>query len=276
MNFDKDFDENQSFDMPNEEIESNNSFNDYEEIDQAADETTEPAQDGTAAMDDNVEAVYYAILLAILALFGYVMYKIYSYLMPIDEREIMPAPPAVTAPAPVPVAPVQPAPVVPKPVVRELAEPRTITRTVVQSAGLTQEDKQELKAIETNLEKQKDMIDGLSKDNDYILREHTKVQRDIEDVNKKLDTIISKLQEMTKPKEEVKAPKAVAPPKPLYTLFIRAMVDGRAWLVDEKGATATVIVGHELKDYGTVEKILVNQGIITTSSGRIIKFKKAR
>ena len=53
-------------------------------------------------------------------------------------------------------------------------------------------------------------------------------------------------------------------------------MDGRAWLVDDKGATATVVVGHKLKDYGTVEKILVNQGVVTTSSGRTINFKKAK
>lgn len=273
MSYDKDFDENQSFDMPDEEIESDNSFDDYEGMDQ------EPATNMNSAdqvaEDDSVEAIYYGILLGILGLFAYVIYKIYGFLVPIDEKMIIPVAPVVTQPAPVAAPVITP----PAPIVRELKEePKTITKTVIQPAGLTEEDKQKIMRITTSVEKQKAMIDDLGKDNQYMLREYNKLQREVDVANRKLDMLIKKLDEMTKPKEAPKKIEPVKPEvvKPPYILYIRAMVDGRAWLVDDKGATATVIVGHELKDYGRVEKLLVNQGIITTSSGRIIKFKKAK
>lgn len=275
MSFDKDFDENQSFDMPDEEIESDSSYSDYEGMDQDQSEGIGATEQ---VADDGVEAVYYGILLGILALFAYVIYKIYGFLVPIDEKTIIPVTPPMTQQAPAPIA--VPAPTVaPKPVVREITEePKTITKTIVQSAGLSEEDRQKISRISTSVTKQQDMIVDLSKDNEYMQREYNKLQREVDLANRKLDMVMKKLEDMTRPKIVEKKPEPVVPvaPKPLYTLFIRAMVDGRAWLVDEKGATATVIVGHELKDYGKVEKLLVNQGIITTSSGRIIKFKKAK
>ena len=43
--------------------------------------------------------------------------------------------------------------------------------------------------------------------------------------------------------------------KPLYQLYIRAVVDGRAWLVDTHGKALTVSVGAKLTDYGSIDKI---------------------
>lgn len=269
MTFDKDFDENQSFDMPNDEVESEDSFDNYEEVDKT-DSTGNNPLDSQPMEDDNVETIYYAVLLAIAGLFGYVVYKIYGYLTPVDEREIM-AVVETKEEAPAPIAP----PVAPIARIEE-PQPRTITKTIVQSAGLSSDDKDAISKIASSVSEQKNAINDLSRDNEFMLREYNKMQRDIDHVNKKLDTIINKLHEMTKQKE---APKSVAPPtapKKLYVLHVRAMVDGRAWLIDDKGATATVVVGHKLKDYGTVEKILVNQGVVTTSSGRTINFKKAK
>ena len=41
----------------------------------------------------------------------------------------------------------------------------------------------------------------------------------------------------------------------------------------DDGGEATVSVGQSLKDYGTILAIYVNQGLVTTSSGRVISFK---
>ena len=84
MSFDKDFDENQSFDMPDEEIESDSSYSDYEGMDQ--DQSDDMSATEQVAEDDSVEAVYYGILLGILALFAYVIYKIYGFLVKISKR----------------------------------------------------------------------------------------------------------------------------------------------------------------------------------------------
>jgi hypothetical protein len=54
-----------------------------------------------------------------------------------------------------------------------------------------------------------------------------------------------------------------------YTL--RAIVSGRAWLVDGQGQTVTIVAGQELKNYGTVQEINDKMGYVTMSSGFIFK-----
>ena len=54
-----------------------------------------------------------------------------------------------------------------------------------------------------------------------------------------------------------------------YTL--RAIVPGRAWLVDGQGNTVTIIVGQEIKNYGKVQEINDKMGYVTMSSGFVFK-----
>ena len=64
--------------------------------------------------------------------------------------------------------------------------------------------------------------------------------------------------------------KVVKPVNMVYNL--RAIVSGRAWIVDQNGNSQSVTVGSHLKQYGTVQKILPSQGMVTTSSGKVIEF----
>ena len=80
------------------------------------------------------------------------------------------------------------------------------------------------------------------------------------------------MKRLIKKAEEKKVVKQKVNTKPLYQLYIRAIVDGRAWLVDTKGKALTVSVGEKLTDYGSIDKIFPQQGFITTSSGRVIEF----
>ncbi|NCX93729.1 MAG: hypothetical protein EBX40_03525 [Gammaproteobacteria bacterium] len=54
-----------------------------------------------------------------------------------------------------------------------------------------------------------------------------------------------------------------------YTL--RAVVPGRAWLVDNQGQTITLMAGQELKDYGKVDEINTELGYVKMSSGYVFK-----
>jgi hypothetical protein len=54
-----------------------------------------------------------------------------------------------------------------------------------------------------------------------------------------------------------------------YTL--RAIVPGRAWLVDGQGQTVTIVAGQELKNYGTVQEINDKMGYVNMSSGFVFK-----
>ena len=58
--------------------------------------------------------------------------------------------------------------------------------------------------------------------------------------------------------------------------YVKAMIQGRAWLVSGDGATTvTVSSGDYLPGYGLVEDINPQQGIVTTSAGGIIQFNPA-
>ncbi len=65
--------------------------------------------------------------------------------------------------------------------------------------------------------------------------------------------------------------KKVGPPKPVLVFKIRALVDGRAWLLGSNGLTESVTVGDPVPNYGLVKSIDPNTGIITTTSGKLIK-----
>lgn len=55
--------------------------------------------------------------------------------------------------------------------------------------------------------------------------------------------------------------------------YIRAMIQGRAWLMTPEGATLTVSEGDNLPGYGQIVSIDPHKGEITTSSGAVITFR---
>jgi intracellular multiplication protein IcmG len=67
-----------------------------------------------------------------------------------------------------------------------------------------------------------------------------------------------------------KALKPSGPPKPKLIYYIRAMIDGRAWLIGSNGLTESVTVGDPVPGYGIVKSIDPVENAITTSSGKII------
>ncbi|MDF2939942.1 MAG: hypothetical protein K0R66_584 [Gammaproteobacteria bacterium] len=54
-------------------------------------------------------------------------------------------------------------------------------------------------------------------------------------------------------------------------LTLRAVVPGRAWLVDDQGNTTTVTVGTQLPNYGTVVNIDSGKGEVIMSTGYVFK-----
>jgi intracellular multiplication protein IcmG len=65
----------------------------------------------------------------------------------------------------------------------------------------------------------------------------------------------------------------LAPRLPVY--FIRAVIQGRAWIISQKGDTLSVRVGSIIPGYGKVSVIDPRLGRIKTKSGRIITFSQA-
>ncbi|MDO8954492.1 MAG: hypothetical protein Q7V63_06565 [Gammaproteobacteria bacterium] len=54
-------------------------------------------------------------------------------------------------------------------------------------------------------------------------------------------------------------------------LTLRAVVPGRAWLVDDQGNTTTVVLGTALANYGTVVNIDSGKGEVVMSTGYVFK-----
>lgn len=59
-------------------------------------------------------------------------------------------------------------------------------------------------------------------------------------------------------------------PPPLH-FTIKAVVPGRAWVVDQNGASYSITVGNKLPQYGRIVSIDANAGIIQTTSGKVVR-----
>ena len=58
----------------------------------------------------------------------------------------------------------------------------------------------------------------------------------------------------------------------LPSYHLEAAIPGRAWLKAQNGSTLTVVVGDRLPGYGYIKQILPQQGVLTTSSGRVVRY----
>jgi hypothetical protein len=128
-------------------------------------------------------------------------------------------------------------------------------------------------AIEKSLKNYNDLNAKVAKmanqlDNlQYQMKHALDIDRELYGKIYAIEDKMRKAEEAKKLAEEKKMPK-----KPLAIYHLRAIVDGRAWLVSPAGESLTVVVGESLTDYGKVTNIFASQGLISTSSGRVIQF----
>ena len=59
---------------------------------------------------------------------------------------------------------------------------------------------------------------------------------------------------------------------PVIVYHVRAIVPGRAWIVNNYGKELTVGVGDTVPHYGLVQWVDANGGVLHTSSGKLIKY----
>lgn len=71
---------------------------------------------------------------------------------------------------------------------------------------------------------------------------------------------------------QVKALQAVGSKIPVAQFHVKAIVSGRAWIVNSHGLEQTVRVGDIVPSYGEVTAIDPSRGQVTTNSGKIIRF----
>ena len=58
----------------------------------------------------------------------------------------------------------------------------------------------------------------------------------------------------------------------VITYTLQSIVPGRAWVKSSEGEYMTLSTGKQLPQYGVVESINADQGIVTTSSGKTIVY----
>ena len=118
----------------------------------------------------------------------------------------------------------------------------------------------------------KQQIDTLAAKVGDLSTDVTILYNELRNYNRSLASLSAKVDAMAKPKPKpVIAKKA---PVVLQNFSIRAVIDGRAWIRNDKDAanTLSISVGDTVPTYGKVVAIHPIEGVIKTSSGRLIQF----
>jgi len=270
---DKELNDNQSFDMPGNDMMGDVSNNTYSNEEPTDTDVTEP----TGQVDENeMDVTYLSIMGVIIVVMVYILYSMYAALVPVEQKEIKPVDPAKVEQTQ------SQAPQAPTPLQEPVAtQPEQAQQT---SAETDQPVEQIVSSdVTAQLQQQEAAIKEIADDTTYLENGQKDLSAKFDKLSTKLDALLDQVETMIEEQKdrELKAKrlaeqkremaeKKLAPPMKYY---IRALVEGRAWLQTDEGREATVSVGQPLKDYGTILAIYVNQGLVTTSSGRVISFK---
>lgn len=106
----------------------------------------------------------------------------------------------------------------------------------------------------------------------------TGVNQQLQNISAQLQSLASSVAEQQSEIASLRAPKKIVVKKietaPVVTTsyVIQAMIPGRAWLNASDGTTLTVRSGDQLPGFGTVMDIDPSQGMIATSSGRVLTY----
>jgi len=84
--------------------------------------------------------------------------------------------------------------------------------------------------------------------------------------------LTSKVDTATAPKVVKKPVKPSAPPPPPVVYHLKAIVPGRAWIISNDGLSESVSVGDTVDQYGKVQAVDANRGMVMTSSGKVIDY----
>ncbi len=120
-------------------------------------------------------------------------------------------------------------------------------------------------------------IDSLKRQMASMNRQSADFRAQIKQMDSKIDVLMKALERTTQQLSTVvKTQKTQDTDKKAVDLKqeykIRAVISGRAWVEDKSGNNMTVKVGDNIPTYGRVTKIRPVEGLIETSSGRVISF----
>lgn len=106
------------------------------------------------------------------------------------------------------------------------------------------------------------------------------INRNLADIQQNLAALTSTVQSLQQQVSASQAPHPIntksanVKKKPVNTVSytLKAIVPGRAWIRSSNGRTFTVKVGDPISGYGIVNAIDSSQGIVGTSSGKLIQY----
>lgn len=117
----------------------------------------------------------------------------------------------------------------------------------------------------------KDEVDDLKSSLTEANQSQVEMAQKISELSAQLKTLNEAvIANKPKPKKTVMHKKTAVVKKITYAL--QSVVPGRAWVKSSEGLFLTLSVGKALPQYGVVENINADQGVVTTSSGKTIVY----
>lgn len=157
----------------------------------------------------------------------------------------------------------------------------TILSTAATPSASIVEDEHKMNEVSANVSAHSAEINTIKDDVNNMATAITILTKKLDDLTTQIGSIVAdnktvvnqvNIIEARHAAEVLKKEAATKPKKVLKKVELRAIIEGRAWLVDSDGSSNTIQVGDSLQDYGTVIAIYADKGIVTTSSARIISF----
>lgn len=118
--------------------------------------------------------------------------------------------------------------------------------------------------IQSQLNSLQNSIDGIANN-----------RGNVNDAISQLALEVKKLAADIKKNKVAEKPAPAAPMIPPVTYYLRAVVPGRAWIYGTNKRSASITVGDRVKQYGRVLAINAQEGMVVTSSGKVIEFSSA-
>ena len=133
-----------------------------------------------------------------------------------------------------------------------------------------EQDTEEEEKMGAEIDRLKTQLSSLARQASDSRNRLNKIEAQVEKIAKSSVDNSAKLSKLIKTQEDQIAEKKKE--VVLQDYKIRALISSRAWLEDKFGNNITIKVGDNIPTYGRVTKIKPVEGIVETSSGRIITF----
>lgn len=174
------------------------------------------------------------------------------------------------------------------------AMPETKVAPVVEAKPPEPTVSEEMSSIRDKVGALQKNVSQVSQSNANLQDQMAGVSTAIADIQNSISSLSQQVSDLAKPvekkpveikKEETKkvikkklapntkASAAMVTKKTVTTYVVKAMIQGRAWLMTSEGATATVSVGDNLPGYGQIISIDPKIGEVMTSSGTVIGYR---